>query len=400
MRLLSIYLRATLLTAFLSLVFSVKPAQIGQNSPFSGAAKADVRGLAIRGVDDLLRHYWVGDPATGHMLDTWSGYARKGDDRGVLWERAMFLAVLDDQYTATKDPRLRQRIAADWTYLKRRFTTAELQACGNGANNGWQDDAGWSTLLYLSAYRHTGDPEALEDAKALFRNAYDRWADDRFGGGLWYDDKREVKSIYQASLILAGLRLAERTKDRTYRDRAIKLYDWVEAHLLRANGLYWCDYRATGPQDTGSCREAASDTFLGGNMAMGIIHARLYRETKDKLYLQRAQRTMQAVSTKETDGKGALLDDRDAWTNGYFTGDWAREVLTLPGTKPEYREIVRRTALAIAEHARTPEGYYRGCWNGPAKGGDCAWEKAGFKSDQIMTSASAVHVLVAASLLK
>jgi len=361
--------------------------------------QTDAKARAVSAVEDLLRHFWVGDAATGHVLDTWSGRARRGDDRGILWERAMFLGVVHDLYQGTHDPVLHQRLQADWTYLKKRFRPEELQACGNGTENNWSDDAGWSALMALEAYQDTGDKEALTDAEALFNNACARWADDTLGGGLWYNDERKVKSVYQANLILAGVWLSEVTGDPAYRDRALPLYNWVEAHLLRSDGLYWCDYGAKGPHISGNHREAASDTFLGGNMAMGIIAARLYRDTGQAVYKDRALRAAQAVSRLETDGKGALMDDRDAWTNGYFMGYWVRDVLTLPGTKREARAIVRRTAEAIWQRARTSEGFYSGCWNGPAEGEACPWTKGGFTPQQIMTSSSAVHVLVGADLL-
>ncbi|HLV80334.1 MAG TPA: glycoside hydrolase family 76 protein, partial [Chthonomonadaceae bacterium] len=233
-------------------------------------------------------------------------------------------------------------------------------------------------------------------AESLFGNACARWADSAFGGGLWYNDDRKVKSVYQANLILAGVRLSEVTGDPGYRERALPLYEWVERHLLRPDGLTWCDYGENGPRISGNHREAASDTFLGGNMAMGVIAARLYRDTGRKVYKDRALRAAKAVTTLETDGKGALMDDRDAWTDGYFMGYWAREVLTLPGIRPEARKILQRTAQAIWQRARKPDGFYSGCWNGPVEGEACPWTKAGFRPQQIMTSASAVHVLVAA----
>jgi hypothetical protein len=71
-----------------------------------------------------------------------------------------------------------------------------------------------------------------------------------------------------------------------------------------------------------------------------------------------------------SDGRTVLLDERDAWANGAFAGDWARRVLTLPGVKMAHVDLIRATAHAIYTRGRTPEGYYGGCWNGPADGAD------------------------------
>jgi hypothetical protein len=134
-------------------------------------------------------------------------------------------------------------------------------------------------------------------------------------------------------------------------------------------------------------------------MAMGVVHARLFRDTGRDAYKERALRTAEAILAHETDGKGRYLDDRDAWANGYFMGEWAREVLTLPGIKSEHLDLLRRTAMAVYERSRTQNGYYGGCWSGPAEGDACPWYKAGAKPDQIMTSSSAVNVIVAAAAL-
>jgi predicted alpha-1,6-mannanase (GH76 family) len=367
--------------------------------PRSGVASA-ARDRAVAAANDLLHRFWVGDAKTGHLLDTWNGYPCKDDSRGVLWERAMLQAVLDDLYQATRSEDLRRRIAADWTHIKRTLTVEERTSCGAGSQNRAQDDAGWSTLMYLRIYRTLRDPEALRDAKTLFTRACDRWTDDRLGGGAWYSDDRRFKSSYQASLVLAGIQLYDRTRDRGDLNRALALYRWCEKRLLRPDGLYWCEYGMDGPRSAGGIREAGSVTFLGGNMAMGAAHAMLYRRTGKEIYRKRAIRTADALSKFETDGEGRLLDDRDAWTNGYFMGDWVREVLTLKGLRPERKEIIRRTAESIERRDRTAAGYYGGCWGGPAEGEGCAWEKSRSMPEQAMTSASAIHVIVAAALME
>ena len=61
----------------------------------------------------------------------------------------------------------------------------------------------------------------------------------------------------------------------------------MEEHLLRGDGLYWCDYESAGPRGRdrpNDIHEAGSVVFLGGNMAMGVLHARLYRASGDDTY--------------------------------------------------------------------------------------------------------------------
>lgn len=364
--------------------------------------------MATTAMSDLLKHFWVGDAKTGHVLDTnESGYGgndfKQSAKPGVLWERATFVAVLANFYAATKDFETRQRIVADWSYVKAHFPPSGLRLCGKGTRNWALDDACWSAMMYWNIYHATKDIDALTYTEQLFDNAYTRWADGKPVQGLWYNDERNRKASVQVVLILVGLRLYEATKDRQYLERALTLHHWVEKTLLRDDGLYWCEYDTHGPRRIGAIAEGSSDTFLGANMAMAVVDARLYRDTSDDRYAQAAFRAADAILSHENDGQGHLLNDRDAWADGYFMGEWAREVTTLTGAKKAYAEIIRSTARAIYQHAHTADGYYGPCWNGQATGTDCPWLRPGrnvtTRAEQIMTSSSTANVIMAAAQL-
>jgi len=120
-------------------------------------------------------------------------------------------------------------------------------AAESGREHTASDDAGWSAMIYLDAYRATGDEVAPNRAKAIVDNAYARW---------------------------------------------------MEGHLLRSDNLYWCGYDASGPVGANrpnDIHEAGSVSFLGGNMGMGVIHAMLFQLTGDDKYRQRAVRTTAAL---------------------------------------------------------------------------------------------------------
>ena len=229
-----------------------------------------------------------------------------------------------------------------------------------------------------------------------------RWLDDQVGGGMWYSDARQAKSLYQVGIVLAALEVYELTKEQPYLDRALACYAWMEEHLLRPDGLYWCDYSAAGPvgaERPDDIHEAGSVTFLAGNMGMGVAHARLHRITNEEEYRKTAVRTADAILAGLTDGKSVLLDDRDAWRNGTFAGEWAREVLPLPGIAQQHQDLLRGTARAIYVRARTPDGHYGGSWNGPPDGPGSRWSSAGSRPQQIMTSANAANMIVGAAAI-
>jgi predicted alpha-1,6-mannanase (GH76 family) len=251
----------------------------------------------------------------------------------------------------------------------------------------------------MMLYHELGEPYALEVAEGLMNSAYDRWLDDDFGGGLKYDS-RKMKSLYQVGVLNCSLLVFEATGDTSLRDRMMGCYEWIESHLLRPDGLYWCEYGEDGPwvkERPEDIFEGGSVTFLGGNMGMAVLHARLYRLTGEAKYLERALRTADAIAAKQVKD-GIYLNDRDAWSNGTFAGMWAEEVLSLPGISPEHRQLLFRTADSIFEKARTPDGYYSGCWGGPLEGPASVWARRGFLPQQSMTSANTTNLLMAAAL--
>jgi rhamnogalacturonyl hydrolase YesR len=371
--------------------------------------------MARAAISDLLTHYWIGSPTDGHIADTWHGMKRseatdyevktwwERDSRGSLWERATLLFAIEDAYRATGDSALLARIKSELKYVKAGYKADDLDNSPGTMIAQGCDDVGWVAWMWIVFYRATKDPYALERASKLVDKAWVRWADDAMGGGLWYSDKRETKSTYQCPLIMASLSLWEYTKEERFRDRAIEAYNWVEKHLGREDGLYWADRNKDGPlgaERPYDIHEAGSVTFLGGNVLMGVLHARLYRMTGNGEYLKRAGRTADAIAKYETDGNGVLLNDRDAWADGCFFGEWATEVLSLPGIEASHRELLRATARSIQAKARTADGHYGGCWSGPAGGDGDKWAKIGSTPQQITVSSNTADVLISAALLR
>ena len=373
-------------------------------SPDAASPQKNYRMLATNAVNDLLDHFWSGNDQTGQIVNTWGGYtnAPLPDPRGGLWERATLYLVLDNLSRLPGYTNIQQlRMQSDWNRTKSVYTANELESCGQASGINWAvDDAGWSALMYLAAYRATGDQYALDRAKGLVNCAFSRWLDNQLGGGMWYRDAKDYKSLYQVAIVLAALRIYEVTGDQTFFDRAMSCYSWMENHLLRADGLYWVDYGPSGPigqERPDDINEAGSVVFLGGNMAMGVLHARLFRMTSTDMYRARAVRTADALSNRMRSLSGLFVNDRDAWVEGTFAGDWAREVLTLSGITARHWTVLRSTADSIYTNARTSEGYYGGSWSGPADGAVSRWWAIGSKPQQITTSSSSVNMIVAAA---
>jgi hypothetical protein len=360
---------------------------------------------ATNTMNDLLSNFWIGDALTGHVVNT-HGIDLTNTTRPVLWERGMLLNCIDDLWRATGDPTLQERMQADWNYTTNMFSTNELQVCGAGSHIIASDDAGWTARMYLQIYDDTGNQFALQQAIGLINNAFNRWLDDQLGGGMWYDDSKQQKSLYEVSDVLDSLHIYEVTGDQSFYDRAMQCYTWMETYLLRTNldNLYWCNYTTNGPDGKNrpyQIAETNSVVFFGGNMAMAVLHARLYQMTGNTNYLNRAVRTVNAIfNSLLTKTSGVYLDDRDAKTDGTFAGDWARGVLTLPGIDPKHWTISWTTADSVYDNARTTNGYYGGSWSGPAEGPGSPYWVNGVIPQILAVSCSSANMILAAGVLE
>jgi hypothetical protein len=205
------------------------------------------------------------------------------------------------------------------------------------------------------------------------------------------------------AIVLSALQIYELTGNQTFYTNAMQCYTWMETYLLRTDGLYWVDYNSLGPvgqERPEDIFEAGSVVSLGGTMAMGLLHARLYQLTGNPTYLNGAILTDNAILYSPLGTpEGVYLNDRDAWTQGTFAGDWAREVLTLPGIDPKHWTMLWTTADSIYTNART-NGYYGGSWSGSAEGSGSAWWVNGSTPEQITTSSSSANMIIAAAALE
>jgi hypothetical protein len=234
-------------------------------------------------------------------------------------------------------------------------------------------------------------------------------------------------------LLNAALDYTLATGDESLLEDTMAAYQWIEDNLRRdrvrtfenglANGesftvstvdyIYWNDYNEgrigqheeTGP--AGGTRplhiaEASSVSSLLGNMGMGVLQSRLYRITGDRRYYELTLETVRAVNDHpHYNNKGVYVNDRDAWANSSFAGQWVREVLTLDGVTDFDKRRIYETAVSVYHNCRTPEGFWRAEWSG----GD-AWvqgwagSRYGGTYRQIMTNGTTVGMLSAAALLE
>lgn len=353
-------------------------------------------------------------------------------NRGSMWESSVMLMAMDT-YARTQTVgseaynTAAQRIANTVNLFTENNTREELTAAGGAPYNYAMDDCGWNTQALLLGYRYNtylGNTEqaayCLELAQMLFDNAYSVFYDDALGGGMWYNKSGKEKSLYAATLSLAGLDLHEITGSAETLEKSTAIYRGVEENLRRADGLYWMSLSADGYTDMDTpygISEGGSCTYIGGNISMAILNVRFGN-------LALAQQTLEGIERYETDSSGAFINDRDAWNNTYFLGLLVREVLDTGLAGASAGKTLQITARKILNNCVFDSGYYSASWQGPKEPYDSGYPSVAGSADyytgvrnrwgtqlnenlyigstpnQMMTTATTAHVLLAAGALQ
>lgn len=381
--------------------------------------------LAWKAVDDLIDNFWSGSETGGNFKYTFSS--------NMVWEYGTALFALETMYDATGDESIKKRISSQWSYMKNKYTKESVSTPGTEPNTA-VDDAGWTALTLMTAYRITGDKTALEWAGELIRRSYDYWKDGSIKNGLWYriiggkpilmSGNRpitNIKSVYSAALILAALEYYEAAKDtdladsQMYQD-TLDLYNWVEKHLRRDgfktyddmvvtlnDNMYFCEfaekgsntwpYGPVGGEAEVSIGGQINPSSLFGNMVMAVINLKLYTMTLEQSYLDKTLATANSLPNTAYNQNGVLYNDRDAWTNATFVRYWVKDVLTLDGVDSKNIDLIKNTTISIATNCRTEDGYYKPDWTGGS-----AWTGGATQPDQIMTMGTCVNMVCAGAL--
>ncbi len=399
----------------------------------SGADATDYAALAKQTYENLMKNYL--DTEKNRLYQVFWGY-KNGDvtntgktvsfGGGSVWEMAVMLMALNtyaDTLPESSDAyrEVAQIIANSvnmmmQVYPENMFTTAAETP------NWAMDDAGWNTIFLLLGYRYSSflgkDDDAaqcLRYAKALFNSCYDVfWKED--AGGLVYSTTNNGVDLYGSTTALAGYFLDRIEPDEQIRARYLDIYNAIETYLRRPDGLYWINSEealtrnyAANPYGIG---EAGSVTYLNGNIAMTVLNTLLG-------HTEQAQQTISGILRYETYANGAFLNDRDSWNDTFFLGLFVRVVMS-DATLNDGRldRALSSTVAMILENACFDDGYYGASWSGPKEPSSMGYTEEypveernrwgrglindglniGSTPQQIMTSASTAHVLLAAAL--
>ncbi len=154
------------------------------------------------------------------------------------------------------------------------------------------DDNQWIAIADLDAYNRTHDKKYLEDGKLIYRFMMTGF-DTLSGGGLYWeeDHKTSKNTCSNGPAVLIALQLYKITKEKSYLDTALLLYNWANQHLQSPEGLYYDAIKIPSLHV-----DSALYTYNTGTMLQS--NALLYDITKDKKYLDEAERIASAAKTR------------------------------------------------------------------------------------------------------
>lgn len=347
-------------------------------------------------------------------------------DAGEVWETTVMLMALDT-YAQTLDSGsgeyrdVAEIIVNTVDMLLNQYPEGRITKAAVAPNYA-MDDTGWTTMCLLLGYHYNkvlGRSErsdlCCKYAKALFNSAYETFYNADLGG-LCYTTKKSALDLYAATLALAGYYINRIEADEQLYSRFQDIYNGLETLLRRPDGLYWMgvDQNGTGSASNPyGIREGGSCTYIGANMAMAVLNMLMGNEDK-------AYETVLGIARFETYANGAFMNDRDAWNNTFFLGMFVREVMGKGVADGHIDRTLYATVTMILENACFDDGYYGASWSGPKEPSSAGYPSQGDYStegrnywgvqynnnglhigstpNQIMTSATTAHVLLAAAL--
>ena len=371
--------------------------------------EGDMKKYANTAMNNMLRNFWWGDLETGALRNHFGG-------------SFLYLLSLYNYYQLSQDEITRTIFDRQEYILLNHVDPNQVKVAGTSTTPAG-DDAGYYCWYYMYMYDVTKNPAMLEYAEALIHSTYDRWWDDIYGGGLWYNNlgaagggtgaaewMPRFKSAYSTATVMAGFEYFNATGDQEIYEMSVKEYEWMATHLNegRNDGLYFAEYSDKGAGNGGSADQissSGSSTMLNGNMGMAVTSYEMYKYTGEQVYLDRVYATLEGILNREV-VNGLFLCDRDPTTGASFMGHFVRMLIDMhkkgidKGYLERYKAPFYSTAIMVSTNNCTEEGYYNGAWYYLQEGEKSYADLAGNTADLIVVSGNSTHVITAAALIE
>lgn len=315
-------------------------------------------------------------------------YFNYGSDGSLLdfhyWPNAHAMDVIIDAYVRTNDAKYK-------AYFDQWYAGVKVKN-GNTYYNDFYDDMEWNALTMLRLYDITKDEKYLTTVKQLWADIETGWNDKAGGGIAWVKYQLYSKNACSngpAAIIAA--RLYQLTKEESYKQWALDIYDWEKNTLYnQSTGAVYDNING----DTGVIADF-SLTYNQGTFIGAAVE--LYKITGNIVYINDAQKAANFTIIKLIDTSNNILRDEGNGDNGLFKGIFMRYFLQLiltdgvdPSFKNKYVTFFNNNADVLWRKGCYKENLLFGTsWNNPPVG-----------ATQLTSQASACMMIEAKALFE
>jgi predicted alpha-1,6-mannanase (GH76 family) len=220
---------------------------------------------------------------------------------------------------------------------------------GNSWYNNFFDDMEWIALALLRTYKATGETKYKNAAIELWGYIREGWNNYAGGGIAWERDGHiwSKNACSNGPACLLAARLYREIGDDTYKEWALKIYEWEKNTLFnRSTGAVYDNINGqTGEKNTAWIFTYNQGTFVGSAVA-------LFQLTGEQMYLNDA--VLAADYTLANLVDNSLLKDEGNGDGGLFKGIFVRYFTELirqeqldNDTKERYIRFLRYNAETL-----------------------------------------------------
>ncbi len=310
-----------------------------------------------------------------YKSDNKAGYLA-GDDTlagrrvAYLWPTSGVFSGVNALLKATGDKQYRQML--DKTVLpglEQYYDSLRKPACyqsyitSAGKSDRYYDDNVWLALDFCELYMLTSKPKYLKKSIETWQFVLSGW-DDQLGGGIyWCEQKKHSKNTCSnAPASVLAFKLYEATRDSTYFNWGLRIYNWTKINLQDSTDwLYFDNKNLSGKIGR------KKYTYNSGQMLQAA--ALIYKLSGNKEYLDEAQHIAKSAINNFTEefttdeGKRIrLFKNTGNWFNAILFRGYI-ELYQLD-RNAQYISIFRDNMDHLWNHVRDKNGLFSKDWKG------------------------------------
>ena len=255
------------------------------------------------------------------------------------WPRAEIMEVVMDAWDKTKDPYYQELMGKMYRGFVKEFGE-------DWSNNPFNDDIMWMTIACARAYQAFHEEIYLQQAEKHFNLVFDRaWSDDLGGGLFWRIENTTKNACINGPAVIAASLLYQITKNQSYLDRAIAIYDWEVKKLFGDDGAVYDCYNLEKGLNAW-CSTYNQGTFIGASV---FLHQLTGEEKYVKNAVLAADYTMEylyknGIMNNEADGDDMGLQ------RGGSTAVCVSAVSKITVFRKKREELMKRVHLICNAH--------------------------------------------------